>query len=183
MATYDELFNKRFGALEPLRTYEAPHHGLRVTIVTDSISSGSLYGGVATAIILGALLARRLDAGLRLVTRDRAAGVCRAERVWISSWAAAGRRTSRGSGDARCECGQVRNAAGLAHRACADSGSCGRTTLKGISQLYTAEIPPIIFSAPWERSFDQRMALGRDAAFVVRRAPDTANQQKSARLC
>ena len=25
--------------------------------------------------------------------------------------------------------------------------------------------------------------LGRDAAFVVRRAPDTANQQKSARLC
>jgi hypothetical protein len=40
-----------------------------VTIVTDSINSGSLYGGVATAIILGALLAQRLDAGLRLVTR------------------------------------------------------------------------------------------------------------------
>jgi SAM-dependent methyltransferase len=67
--TYDELFKKRFGALEPLRTYEAPHHGPRVTIVTDSINSGSLYGGVATAIILGTLLARRLDAGLRLVTR------------------------------------------------------------------------------------------------------------------
>jgi hypothetical protein len=68
-ATYDELFKKRFGALEPLRTYEAPHHGPRVTIVTDSINSGNLYGGVVTAIILGALLARRLDAGLRLVTR------------------------------------------------------------------------------------------------------------------
>jgi hypothetical protein len=67
--TYYELFKRRFGGLEPLRTYEAPHHGPRVTIVTDSINSGSLYGGVATAIILGTLLARRLDAGLRLVTR------------------------------------------------------------------------------------------------------------------
>ena len=67
--TYDELFKKRFGALEPLRTYEAPHHGPRVTIVTDSINSGSLYDGVETAIILGTLLAQRLDAGLRLVTR------------------------------------------------------------------------------------------------------------------
>ena len=69
LATHDELFKKRFGALEPLRTYEAPHHGPRVTIVTDSISSASLYDGIATAIILGALLARRLDADLRLVTR------------------------------------------------------------------------------------------------------------------
>lgn len=67
--TYDELFKQRFGALEPLRTYEARHHDRRVTIVTDSINTGSFYGGVATAIILGALLARRLDAGLRLVTR------------------------------------------------------------------------------------------------------------------
>ena len=67
--TYDELFKKRFGALEPLRTYEAPHHGPRVTIVTDSINSGRFHGGVATAIVLGALLARRFDAGLRLVTR------------------------------------------------------------------------------------------------------------------
>jgi len=67
---YDELFKKRFGALEPLRAYEAPHHGPRVTIVTDSINSGSFHGGVATAIIFGALLARRLDAGLRLLTRS-----------------------------------------------------------------------------------------------------------------
>jgi hypothetical protein len=66
---YDELLRRRFSFLEPLRTFEAPHHGPRVTIVTDSINSGHLYGGVATAIILAALLARRLDAGLRLVTR------------------------------------------------------------------------------------------------------------------
>jgi Methyltransferase domain len=67
--TYEELFAKRFGALQPLHTYEAPCHCRRVTIVTDSINSGSLYGGVATAIILGALLARRLGGDLRLVTR------------------------------------------------------------------------------------------------------------------
>ena len=67
--TYDELLRRRFSFLEPLRTFEAPHHGPRVTIVTDSINSGHLYGGAATAIILATLLARRLDAGLRLVTR------------------------------------------------------------------------------------------------------------------
>jgi hypothetical protein len=55
--------------LEPLRTYEAPHHGPRVTIVTESINTGSLYGGVGTAIIFGALLAQRLGGNLRLVTR------------------------------------------------------------------------------------------------------------------
>lgn len=63
----------RFRALEPLRTYQAPHHGPRVTIVTDSINSGSLYGGVATAIVFAALLARRLSADLRLVTRTEPA--------------------------------------------------------------------------------------------------------------
>src|SRR3712207_8969189 len=39
-----------------------------VTLVTDSINAGSLFGGVGTAMVLGALLARRLDADLRLVT-------------------------------------------------------------------------------------------------------------------
>jgi hypothetical protein len=67
--THDELIKGRFSYLEPLRTFAAPHDGPRVTIVTDSINSGSLYGGVATGIILAALLARRLDASLRLVTR------------------------------------------------------------------------------------------------------------------
>ncbi len=67
--TSGELLRTRFSFLEPLRTFEAPHHGPRVTIVTDSINSGSLYGGVATAIILAAFLARRLDGELRVVTR------------------------------------------------------------------------------------------------------------------
>jgi hypothetical protein len=44
-----------------------------VTMVTDSINAGSLFGGVGTAIILSTLLARRLNARLRLVTRTEPA--------------------------------------------------------------------------------------------------------------
>jgi hypothetical protein len=65
----DRLCAERFVALQALRTYAAPHDVPRVTIVTDSIGVDSLYGGVATACILAALLARRLGGGLRLVTR------------------------------------------------------------------------------------------------------------------
>jgi hypothetical protein len=60
---------RRFPALEPLRTFRTRSEPRWVTMVTDSISAGSLFGGVATAIVLSALLARRLDARLRLVTR------------------------------------------------------------------------------------------------------------------
>lgn len=63
------LLQGRFAALEPLRTFSAPHDGPRVTIVTDSVNTGSLYGGVGTALILAVLLARRLGATFRLVTR------------------------------------------------------------------------------------------------------------------
>jgi hypothetical protein len=71
--TSSQLLHKRWPFLEALRTYAAPHDKPRVTIITDSVSSGSLYGGVGTALILGTLLARRLGAGLRLVTRSEPA--------------------------------------------------------------------------------------------------------------
>ncbi|HEY5066523.1 MAG TPA: class I SAM-dependent methyltransferase [Xanthobacteraceae bacterium] len=71
--TFTQLLRNRFGSLDPLRVYEAPHHGPRVTIVTDGIDAGRLYGGVATSIILGVLMARRLRADLRLVTRTEPA--------------------------------------------------------------------------------------------------------------
>ena len=45
----------------------------RISVVTDSINTGSLYGGVGTAFILAVLLARRLDTSLRIVTRREAA--------------------------------------------------------------------------------------------------------------
>jgi hypothetical protein len=60
----------RFAALSALPVFVAPGgDGGRLTIVTDSINTGSLYGGVGTALILGALAARRIGAGLRVVTR------------------------------------------------------------------------------------------------------------------
>lgn len=41
----------------------------RLTLVTDSINAGHLFGGVGTAAVLAALLAKRLDVPLRVVTR------------------------------------------------------------------------------------------------------------------
>ncbi len=64
------LLARRFPALAALPVYAAPNAGgRRLTVVTDSINTGSLYGGVGTALILAALTARRVGAGLRLVTR------------------------------------------------------------------------------------------------------------------
>ncbi len=61
----------RFPQLAPLAVAfaPAPGEGARLTVVTDSIGAGSLYGGVATALVLAALLATRLGATLRLLTR------------------------------------------------------------------------------------------------------------------
>lgn len=41
----------------------------RISLVTDSINAGSLYGGVGTALILACELCRAHDASLRIVTR------------------------------------------------------------------------------------------------------------------
>jgi hypothetical protein len=66
----DDLVAERFPLLRPLSLYPVPAAaGRHVTMVTDSVSAGSLFGGVGTAIILSTLLARRLDASLRVVTR------------------------------------------------------------------------------------------------------------------
>ncbi len=43
-----------------------------LTIVTDSVDSDSLFGGVGTALVVGAVAASRLNARLRLVTRTTA---------------------------------------------------------------------------------------------------------------
>lgn len=68
----DTLLHQRFPELRPLPVFAAPHTALRLTVVTDSINAGSLYGGVGTAIVLAALTARRLGATLRIVTRTEA---------------------------------------------------------------------------------------------------------------
>ncbi|MEI5996863.1 hypothetical protein H3V53_06500 [Paraburkholderia bengalensis] len=69
-----QLYRKHFESLAPLLTYSIPASGVRrVSIVTDSVSSGSLFGGVGTALIFSALLANELDAQLRIVTRTQRA--------------------------------------------------------------------------------------------------------------
>lgn len=76
-----QAFQVRYRALLPLRTFRIPKTTLRVTMTTDSIGAKSLYGGVGTALILSALLAERIGASLRLVTRIEAADPANFRRV------------------------------------------------------------------------------------------------------
>jgi WsaF, C-terminal domain/WsaF, N-terminal domain len=71
--TLAETLRRQFEYLEPLRAYPVPRAGRRLSIVTDGIDSDRLYGGVGTAIILASILARHLNAGLRLITRRQQA--------------------------------------------------------------------------------------------------------------
>ena len=67
-----DLIQSRFPSISPLRIYETARGQRRVNIVTDSINSGSLYGGVGTAMILGTLFAEASGASLRVITRTEA---------------------------------------------------------------------------------------------------------------
>jgi hypothetical protein len=49
--------------------FRSPDRERRVTMLTDSISSGVLFGGVGTAIVVAVLLAQKLGARLRIATR------------------------------------------------------------------------------------------------------------------
>lgn len=70
----DGITVSRFGACTPLRVYSAPPENIpRISIVTDSINAGSLFGGVATAIIMATLLAEERGARLRVITRTERA--------------------------------------------------------------------------------------------------------------
>lgn len=59
----------RFPALQPFPCFPVAHDRPRLNLITDSIGPSSLFGGVGTALLLGALLANRLGATLRIVTR------------------------------------------------------------------------------------------------------------------
>ena len=61
---------RQFAYLEPLNVFRAPVSHRTVNVVTDSISPGSLFGGVGTALLLAASLATRIGAVLRVVTRS-----------------------------------------------------------------------------------------------------------------
>jgi hypothetical protein len=69
-----EIADGRFPSLRPIKTFLAPSSGRRrVNVITDSISKGSLFGGVGTALIFAAQLANRMDASLRIITRTERA--------------------------------------------------------------------------------------------------------------
>ncbi len=69
-----ELALRTFPATRPVPVFTSPGGGTRrVTMVTNSVNEGTLYGGVGTALVLAALLARRLHARLRILTRDELA--------------------------------------------------------------------------------------------------------------
>lgn len=71
--TVGEIVRFQFPSLQPLATYLIPKPSLpRVSLVTDSIGSGSLFGGVGTALLFAAQLANRMNATLRVVTRTEA---------------------------------------------------------------------------------------------------------------
>lgn len=57
----------------PLRFRAASDSGPRVTLVTDSVNSGSLFGGVSTAILFAAKLAESRGADLRIMTLNEPA--------------------------------------------------------------------------------------------------------------
>lgn len=62
-----------FPQLQPLRVFRAPAGPPTVNLVTDSVLPGSLFGGVATALILAGQLVERVGGRLRIVTRREAA--------------------------------------------------------------------------------------------------------------
>src|ERR1700683_5253578 len=66
--TYNVL-SARFSELKPIHIYRMHETAPRVTMVTDSVNAGSLFGGVGTAMIFCALLANQLASPLRVVTR------------------------------------------------------------------------------------------------------------------
>jgi hypothetical protein len=69
-ATAADVLRARFPSLQELPVFFVPDVPKRVSMVTDSINSGSLYGGVSTAIIFSALFSKRLGANLRIITRN-----------------------------------------------------------------------------------------------------------------
>lgn len=67
--TVSDWLDARRSALRPINFFPAPLKGNRISIVTDAVDTSSLFGGVGTSLILAALVANRMRAKLRLITR------------------------------------------------------------------------------------------------------------------
>lgn len=66
---WSKVYDTKWDSISPIPTFSSQAVGPRLTVITDSVAPSSLFGGVGTALILGILLANRLGATLRLVTR------------------------------------------------------------------------------------------------------------------
>src|SRR4051812_28850303 len=65
-----ELVKSRVQMCAPLRLFPVSANAAgRISVVTDSVNRGHLFGGVGTAIIMAALIAEASGARLRIVTR------------------------------------------------------------------------------------------------------------------
>src|SRR5690606_31125046 len=63
----------RFFRQRAMRAFPAQRKLREVVLVTDSVSRGSLFGGVATAVLLAAIVARQGGMGLRVLCRQERA--------------------------------------------------------------------------------------------------------------
>jgi hypothetical protein len=70
--TSSALIRTYSGAWAPLPVFADPRAPPTVTVLTDTIAPQSVFGGVGTAMVVGALAARRIGARLRLATRHDA---------------------------------------------------------------------------------------------------------------
>lgn len=64
-----DVIASRFAQIEPFQVFSAPGPDRRINLVTDSVSKGSLFGGVGTALLLAVELAKATGSKLRVVTR------------------------------------------------------------------------------------------------------------------
>ncbi len=65
-----DLYYERFRNTQPIKYIRVERASLRINVVTDSIKKGSLFGGVATALILATEFANTYDIPLRIITRE-----------------------------------------------------------------------------------------------------------------
>lgn len=66
--TLADLCEQHRPAMASISVFNRPDTRPRLNVVTDSVGPSSLFGGVATALILGTQLANRMGAILRLIT-------------------------------------------------------------------------------------------------------------------
>ncbi|NTG47595.1 class I SAM-dependent methyltransferase [Agrobacterium rhizogenes] len=71
-ATVRSIIREHCANWGPLPVFKDRSSAPTLTILTDSVDANHLFGGVGTALIVGTLAARRMNARLRLVTRHAA---------------------------------------------------------------------------------------------------------------